>query len=33
MSNPFALFQKIDAHSHIVEFGSPFNVNFNAEML
>ena len=33
MSNPFAAFRKIDAHSHIGVFGPPFNVNFNAEML
>ena len=33
MSNPFASFRKIDAHSHIGYFGAPFNVNFNAEML
>ncbi len=33
MINPFAVFRKIDAHSHIGMFGAPFNVNFNAEML
>ncbi|MBP5706067.1 MAG: amidohydrolase [Spirochaetales bacterium] len=33
MKNDFAAFKKIDAHSHIGFFGSPFNVNFNAEML
>ena len=31
--NDFAKFKKIDAHSHIGFFGSPFNVNFDAEML
>ena len=31
--NDFAKFKKIDAHSHIGHFGSPFNVDFNAEML
>ena len=33
MSNPFAQFKKIDAHSHIGAFGSPFNVNFDTKML
>ena len=33
MSNPFAQFRKIDAHSHIGAFGSPFNVNFDTKML
>ena len=31
--NDFAKFRKIDAHSHIGFFGSPFNVNFDADML
>ena len=29
----FAQFRKIDAHSHIGYFPSPFNVDFNAELL
>ena len=29
----FASFRKIDAHSHIGSFGSPFNVDFNTELL
>ena len=29
----FDFFKKIDAHSHIGFFGSPFNVNFNTELL
>ena len=29
----FSRFKKIDAHSHIGRFGSPFNVDFNAELL
>ena len=33
MDNPFAAFKKIDAHSHIGAFGSPFNVNFDGAML
>ena len=33
MENSFARFRKIDAHSHIGAFGSPFNVNFDAEAL
>ena len=33
MNNPFATFKKIDAHSHIGAFGSPFNVNFDGAML
>ena len=33
MENPFAKFKKIDAHSHIGAFGSPFNVNFDVAAL
>ena len=33
MDNPFARFKKIDAHSHIGRFGSPFDVNFDSSML
>ena len=33
MDNAFARFKKIDAHSHIGAFGSPFNVNFNVAAL
>ena len=33
MNNPFAQFKKIDAHSHIGAFGSPFNVNFDVAAL
>ena len=29
----FARFRKIDAHSHIGFFGSPFNVDFNTQLL
>ena len=29
----FARFRKIDAHSHIGSFGSPFNVDFNTQLL
>ena len=31
--NPFAEHKKIDAHTHIGNFGSPFNVNFNTDLL
>lgn len=31
--NPFAEHRKIDAHTHIGNFGSPFNVNFNTNLL
>ena len=31
--NPFAEHRKIDAHTHIGNFGSPFNVNFNTDLL
>ena len=31
--NDFAKFRKIDAHSHIGHFGSPFNVDFNDKLL
>ncbi|MBR3707974.1 MAG: amidohydrolase, partial [Lentisphaeria bacterium] len=33
MKSDFAKFKKIDAHSHIGKFGSPFDVNFDAAML
>ena len=33
MENSFAAFKKIDAHSHIGAFGSPFNVNFDTAAL
>ena len=33
MDTQFAQFKKIDAHSHIGFFGSPFNVNFNTQLL
>lgn len=33
MNAQFSQFKKIDAHSHIGTFGSPFNVNFNADLL
>ena len=31
--NKFGKFKKIDAHTHIGAFGSPFNINFDAERL
>ncbi|MBR5643065.1 MAG: hypothetical protein IKW77_02640, partial [Salinivirgaceae bacterium] len=31
--NEFSRIRKIDAHTHIGEFGSPFNINFDAERL
>lgn len=33
MNTAIQQFKKIDAHSHIGVFGSPFNVNFNADLL
>ena len=33
MKSDFTKFKKIDAHSHIGKFGSPFDVNFDAAML
>ena len=33
MVSDFARFKKIDAHSHIGKFGSPFDVNFDTAML
>ena len=33
MISDFSRFRKIDAHSHIGRFGSPFDVNFDAAML
>ena len=33
MKSDFAKFKKIDAHSHIGKFGSPFDVDFDAAML
>ena len=32
-SNTFARFKKIDAHTHIGAFGSPFNIHFDTERL
>ena len=29
----FSTFKKIDAHTHIGAFGSPFNIDFNVERL
>ena len=31
--NDFSKFKKIDAHTHIGAFGSPFNIDFNTERL
>lgn len=31
--NDFSRFKKIDAHTHIGAFGSPFNIDFNTERL
>lgn len=31
--NQFGKFKKIDAHTHIGAFGSPFNIDFNTERL
>ncbi len=31
--NDFSKFKKIDAHTHIGAFGSPFNIDFNIERL
>lgn len=33
LSHHFSDFRKIDAHSHIGRFGSPFNVNFDVKQL
>lgn len=33
MMNDFSRFRKIDAHTHIGEFGSPFNIDFNVKRL
>ena len=33
MISDFAKFKKIDAHSHIGKFGSPFDVDFDDAML
>ena len=33
MISDFTKFKKIDAHSHIGKFGSPFDVNFDDAML
>ena len=33
ITSDFSKFKKIDAHSHIGTFGSPFNVHFNADLL
>ena len=33
MISDFSKFKKIDAHSHIGKFGSPFDVDFDAAML
>ena len=31
--NEFTRYKKIDAHTHIGNFGSPFNVNFDTDRL
>ena len=33
ITSDFSKFKKIDAHSHIGTFGSPFNIHFNADLL
>ena len=33
MDNHYNHFKKIDAHSHIGKFGSPFNIDFDLQRL
>ena len=33
MKEKFSEFKKIDAHSHIGQFGSPFNIDFDVNRL
>ena len=33
MDNHYNRFKKIDAHSHIGKFGSPFNIDFDLQRL